>query len=233
MQTPTRMMKNITVATAAPMLGSPSCKLVAEEGAVEERAENVGGEIRPGQRALDRVDEIEGVEVADEGEDRDQPDGRQDQRQLDVPEDAQLAEAVDARGVNQILGNVEQRGVDQHHRDADELPDGDQRQGDERGRRQAEPGREQRAEADRLQRALGDAPERRQDEVPGEADDDDRQHRRQEDQRAIEAAQPQVRQAQQPRQRDADRVLHQHVHDEEFQVVPAGVPERPRPDRDR
>src|SRR3954464_12628186 len=59
-------------------------QLVAEEGAVEERAENVGGEIWPGERALDRIDQIEGVEIGDEGQHRDQADGREDQGKLDV-----------------------------------------------------------------------------------------------------------------------------------------------------
>src|SRR5208337_1910882 len=80
-------------------------QLVAEKGAVEEGAENVGGEIRPGERALDRIDEVEGVKVPDEGQDRHEPDGRQHKRQLDVQEYAHMAEAVDPRpshGANQL-----------------------------------------------------------------------------------------------------------------------------------
>src|SRR5208282_2443439 len=78
-------------------------ELIAEEGAVEERAENVGGKIRPGERALDRVDQVEGVEVADKGEDRDQSDRRQHERQLDVPEDPEVAEPVDPRRVDELV----------------------------------------------------------------------------------------------------------------------------------
>src|SRR5689334_18236417 len=44
-------------------------ELIAEEGAIEEGAENVGRVIRPGLRALHRIDQVEGVEVADEGQD--------------------------------------------------------------------------------------------------------------------------------------------------------------------
>src|SRR5436309_14496423 len=62
-------------------------QLVAEEGAVEERAENVGREIGPGERALDRIDQVEGVEIGDEGQDRDQANGRQHEWKLDVEED--------------------------------------------------------------------------------------------------------------------------------------------------
>src|SRR3954453_16854248 len=71
-------------------------QLVAEEGAGEERAEDVGGEIGPRERALDRIDKIKGVEVGDEGQHRDQADRRQDERKLDVKEDAEMAEPVDA-----------------------------------------------------------------------------------------------------------------------------------------
>src|SRR5581483_7551673 len=81
-------------------------KLIAEEGAVEKRAENVGGEIGPRKRALDRIDQIESVEVGDKGQDRDQADRRQHERQLDVKEDAQLPEPVDARSVDQLFGDV-------------------------------------------------------------------------------------------------------------------------------
>src|SRR5215216_1825483 len=37
-------------------------ELEAEEGPVEERAEDVGREVRPGERPLRRVDQVEGVE---------------------------------------------------------------------------------------------------------------------------------------------------------------------------
>src|SRR6185437_2334478 len=59
--------------------GIADLELVAEEGAVEERAHDVGGEIRSRERSLHRIDEVEGVEVADEGKDRNETDGRQDQ----------------------------------------------------------------------------------------------------------------------------------------------------------
>src|SRR5208282_1604678 len=161
-------------------------ELKAEEGAVEEGAENVGGEVRSGERSFDGIDEIEGVEVGDECQDGDQSDRRQYQRQLDVPENAELAETVDAGGVRELLGDVEQRRIDQHHRDANELPDGNQRKRNQRGRWQPEPGREPASQAYRLEGALRDAPERRQDQIPGKADDDDGQHRRQKDDGAVE-----------------------------------------------
>ena len=46
--------------------------------------------------------------------------------------------------LDHLVGDREQRGVDQHHRDADELPDRDQRQRGQRVFLLAEPGREQR-----------------------------------------------------------------------------------------
>src|SRR6266568_2467997 len=59
-------------------------QLVAEESAVEERAENVGREVGPRERALDRIDQIEGIEVGNEGKHRDQADRWQHEWKLDV-----------------------------------------------------------------------------------------------------------------------------------------------------
>src|SRR5208282_3664745 len=107
-------------------------ELISKEGAVEKSAENVGGEIRPGERSLDRVDEVEGVEVAYKGQHGNESDRRQHQRQLDVPEDPEVAEPVDSRRIDELVGNVEERGVDQHQRNADKLPYRDQGQGHQR-----------------------------------------------------------------------------------------------------
>src|SRR3954468_20012276 len=41
-------------------------QLVAEEGSVEERAQQIGRKVRAGERALRHVNQIEGVEIADE-----------------------------------------------------------------------------------------------------------------------------------------------------------------------
>ena len=51
-------------------------ELEPEERAVEERAQQVGAEVGTGQAALDGVDQVEGVEVADEREDGDDADRR-------------------------------------------------------------------------------------------------------------------------------------------------------------
>ena len=118
------------------------------------------------------------------------PDGGQDQRQLDLPRrPGQLVMPSIVGGLDQLVGDRQQRGIDQHHRDADELPDRDQRDGEECRRFLAQPGREQEAQPEELQEHLGDAPERRQDQLPDEADDHDGQHRRHEDQRAVDGAQ--------------------------------------------
>src|SRR3984957_21264431 len=103
-------------------------QLVAKESAIEKSAQNVRGEIGPGKRSLDRIDEVEGVEVADEGQNRDEADGREHQRQLDMQEDTKMAETVDPRRVDKFIGDIEKRGVNQHQRNDDELPDRDQRQ---------------------------------------------------------------------------------------------------------
>src|SRR5882724_13567604 len=87
-------------------------QLVAEEGAVEECAENVGREIGPRERALDRIDQIEGVEIGNEGQHRDQADRRQDEWKFYVEENAEMSEPVDARRVDQFFGDVEQCGID-------------------------------------------------------------------------------------------------------------------------
>src|ERR1700730_7236688 len=144
-------------------------QLVAEEGAVEERAENVGREIGPRERALDRIDQIEGVEIGDEGQHRDQADRREDEWKFYVEEDAEMPEPVDARRVDQFFGDVEQGGMDQQHRNSDELPDRDEGQVTERAQFEAEPGGEQRAQPHGFQGARGYTPERGEDQVPGEA----------------------------------------------------------------
>src|SRR5947208_13237591 len=81
-------------------------QLVAEEGAVEERAENVGCEVGPRKRALDRIDQIEGIEVGNEGQHRDQADRRQNEWKFYVEEYAEMPEAVDARCIDQFFGDV-------------------------------------------------------------------------------------------------------------------------------
>src|SRR4051812_12891449 len=53
-------------------------QLEAEESSVEEGAENVGRIVGAGQRSLRRIDQVEGVEVADEGKDGDDAYRRQD-----------------------------------------------------------------------------------------------------------------------------------------------------------
>src|SRR3546814_14563977 len=75
--------------------------------------------------------------------------------------------AIDHRGVDEIVRNVQEGGVDQHHGDADELPHGDQRQGEERGVGLAEPRAEERAEPHRLQQPLGPAPQRSEERRAG------------------------------------------------------------------
>ena len=104
----------------------------------------------------------------------------------------------------------------------------------ERGQRilfLAEPRREQALQPDEVEQVRRDAPERRQDQLPDEADDDEGQDRRHEDRRAVEGAEAQLRAGQQRGQQHADRVLHQHVDDEEPEIVPERVPEAGRPAR--
>jgi hypothetical protein len=110
------------------MLRVAELELEAEEGAVEEGAEDVGREVRPRQRPLAHVDQVEGVEVADEGQDRDDADRRQDERQLDLPELRHAGHAVGSAASITLVGDRQEGRIDQHHRDADELPDRDQRQ---------------------------------------------------------------------------------------------------------
>ena len=135
------------------------------------------------------------------------------------------ADAVELGRLDHLVGDVEQGGVDQHHRDADILPDRDQGQGGERVLLLAEPGREQPLQADRTQHRRRHAPDRAQDQLPGEADDHHRQHGRHEDGGAVEGPARQVRHRQDRRERHADRVLHQHVDHEEVEIVPERVPE--------
>ena len=61
-------------------------ELLAKEGPVKERAHDIRGKIRACVGALHGVNEIEGVEVADEGENADNADGGQDEREFDAPE---------------------------------------------------------------------------------------------------------------------------------------------------
>ncbi len=110
-------------------MGVAQLQLEAEEGAIEKGAEDVGREVRSRQRTLGHVDQVEGVEIADEGEDRDDPDGGQDERQLDLPELRPAGEAVHFRRLDHVVGDGEEGGVDQHHGDAHELPDGDEGEG--------------------------------------------------------------------------------------------------------
>ena len=48
-------------------------QLEADEGAIHEGAKDIGREIRPRKRALRRVDQVKSVEIAHEGQDRDEP----------------------------------------------------------------------------------------------------------------------------------------------------------------
>ena len=86
-------------------------------------------------------------------------------------------------------------------------------------------------QAHRVEQARGDAPERRQDQLPGEADDHEAEDRGDEDRRAVERGEPQARRGEQRREQDADRVLHQHMDQEEPGVVAERVPEARRPAR--
>ena len=160
-------------------------KLEAEKGAVHERAENVGGEIWPGKRPLCDVDQIECVEIADKGEDRDDADGWQDQRQLYLPERRHSGYAVDLARFQNFIGDGKKGCVDKHHRDADELPDRDQRQRCQRVLLLPQPWRKQELEAHCIEHRRRDAPNGRKDEFPREADDHERQDRGDEDRGAI------------------------------------------------
>ncbi len=75
---------------------------MAEEGAVEEGAHDVGGEVGSGQRALGGVDQVEGVEVADVGQNGHNAHRGQDQWKFDAPEDGPPAGAVDVCGFDPV-----------------------------------------------------------------------------------------------------------------------------------
>ena len=55
-------------------------QLKSEERPVEERAKHIGCIVGSGKRTLGGVNQVESIEVADKGENRDDPDRRQDQR---------------------------------------------------------------------------------------------------------------------------------------------------------
>ena len=102
---------------------------------------------------------------------------------------AQPVIAVHLGGLDHLVGDRQQRGIDQHHRDADELPDRDQRQRGQRSR----PPCPARARTDDFSPTASsiagrDAPDRRQDQLPDEADDDEAQDRGDEDRGAVEGS---------------------------------------------
>ena len=72
-------------------------KLKAEKRAMKERTEQIAREIRPCQPAFHRVNQIEGVKIADECQHTDNADRRQNQRELDAPEYAPSRRAINAR----------------------------------------------------------------------------------------------------------------------------------------
>ena len=159
------------------------------------------------------------------------PDRGQDQGQFDAGEDRPRADPVHRRRVHEVVRDVQEGGVDQHHRDAHELPHRDERDGDQRRALLAEPRLEQPAKPNRAEQRRRDPPERAEDELPREAHDHDGEHRRQEDQRAVEAAPGEAGQAEQHREREADAVLDDHVDGEEHAGVAQRVPEPRGPER--
>src|SRR4030095_10822935 len=111
---------------------------------VEQRAQNVRRRVGSGQRALYGIDQVKGIEVAYESQDRDDADGWQDEWQLNLPELCPTGDAIALGGLDHLARDAEERSVDQHHRDTDILPVGDQRHGDERRPGLAEPWSEER-----------------------------------------------------------------------------------------
>ena len=99
--------------------------------------------------------------------------------------------------VHEVVRDVQKRRVDEHHRDADELPDRNERDGDEGRSLLPEEGREIAPEPHRAHDGLGDAPEGVEHQLPDEADDDDGQHRRQKQERPVDAAAGKMGKAQQ------------------------------------
>src|SRR5262249_38707129 len=80
-------------------------ELKPEKGAVEKGAQDVGRKVRAGKRTLGGIDQVERVEIADEGQDRDDPDGRQDERQLDLQELRHPGDTVELGCFDDLLGD--------------------------------------------------------------------------------------------------------------------------------
>jgi hypothetical protein len=70
----------------------------------------------------------------------------------------QAGDAVAFGGLDHFLGDRQQRGVDQHHRDADELPDRNQAERRQRVLLLAEPGREQALQPDDVEKDAAPRP---------------------------------------------------------------------------
>ena len=102
-------MSDLTAVTAVRLAGAVGRGEVSAVEVVAAHLEAIGDDplnaftLVDGERALDRIDEIEGVEVADEGEDRDDPDRGQDERQLDLPERRRAGDAIDLAGFNDLI----------------------------------------------------------------------------------------------------------------------------------
>ena len=176
------------------------------------------------------VDQVEGVEVSDESQDRDDPDGGQYQWQLDLQELRPAGYAVHLCGLDHFVGDAQKGGIDQHHRDSDELPDRDQGKCGEGVFFLAQPRGEEELQADRVQHAGGDAPDWREDQLPDEADDHETEDRGDEYRGPVEGGHSQAGGGKDRGEGDADGVLDQHVDHEEPGVVPQGVPESVRPE---
>ncbi|MNS97007.1 hypothetical protein D3C72_1313290 [compost metagenome] len=131
--------------------------------------------------------------------------------------------------LDDFLGHGQQGRIDQHHGDADVLPNRNEGDGQQGRRFLAQPRREVAANAHAIHQRLAHTPQRRQDQLPDEADDDDGQQGGQEDQGAVAALALQTLEAEEGGQQQADGILQQHVDEEKLAVVPHRIPETLRP----
>ena len=153
---------------------------------VDHRGDDVGGEARAA--AGHRPDQVERAQAADEA-DRMMTvtvAGRT-QRQRDVPEVLAAGGAVDRRGLVIVLRDRDDAGDVDDGREADALPDVDQRDREQREARVGEPARA--LDAEQRERLVDHALGRMHHHGEGDADADGRdQHRKEDDGAQVAAA---------------------------------------------
>jgi len=197
---------------------------LAEESSVKECPHNVGRIRWSGKGAFHRVDEVECIEVADECQNRNYAYGGQYERKFNAPENLTFGASVDDRRLDELVGNTNERSIEEDHWNAYELPHRDERRRWQGIFRKAKPRLKKTAEPYSPHHRLGDAPEGVQDQLPDEPDDDHREHCRHEEHGAIESSALAFRDEQGSEQK-SNRVLHQHMDEKKDHVVFQRSPE--------